>query len=372
MGFRIQGQKDAFDAVIAAPPGNKTLEAIDNLINWNAVRLILAPAYDDSGRGWVGIDPVVLFKMSILQYIYNLSDVRVSIEAGDRLSFRRFLALSAGETAPDDTTLVKFRARLRKKGILDLAHAEFDRQLQEAGLFVKPGTIKVVDATVIRAATRPPKGPDSQEPPTTPRTTEAPTTKESTAAESDIFGQEAQVDSAQETKPEPRPGPASPSRLDPDAAFGGKTGKLQFGYKLHAGIDVETGMISHFDVTPANVADTDRFEQVLGEKVGGVLADKGYDSAKNRGILAKLGALDGIMRRVMRNTEPEEREILVHRNSRLSKLRSPLEGTFGALKRWRRLGRAVCTGIIRFREQVRFSVLAHNLLKAIKLREKCA
>ncbi len=82
------------------------------MIDWAAVRAVLARGYDDSVRGWVGSDPVVLFKMLLLERIYNLSDVRVSVEAGDRLSFLRFLALPAGESAPDDTTLVKFRARM--------------------------------------------------------------------------------------------------------------------------------------------------------------------------------------------------------------------------------------------------------------------
>ncbi len=127
------------------------------MIDGAAVRAALA-------RGWVGIDPVVLFKM-LLEQIYNLSDVRVSVEAGDCLSFLRFLALPAGESAPDDTTLVKFRARMRKKGLPEETHAEFNRQLAAGGLFVKPGAIRVVDATVIRAATRPPKSEAVEETP---------------------------------------------------------------------------------------------------------------------------------------------------------------------------------------------------------------
>jgi len=99
--------------------------------------------------------------MLLLERIYNLSDVRVSVEAGDRLSFRRFLAMPAGESAPDDTTLVKFRARMRRKGLLEETHAEFNRQLAAGGLFVKPGAIRVVDATVIRAATRRARAPRS-------------------------------------------------------------------------------------------------------------------------------------------------------------------------------------------------------------------
>ncbi|MCC6547792.1 transposase [Candidatus Sumerlaeota bacterium] len=56
----------------------------------------------------------------------------------------------------------------------------------------------------------------------------------------------------------------------------------------------------------------------------------------------------------------------------MSRLRSPSEGIFCALKRWRRLGRAVYTGIVRVHEQATLAVLTHNLLKAILLMEKHA
>lgn len=342
MAFRIQGQRDAFDGMIAGVPANTVLEAVEALVDWGAVRTILARGYDSSGKGNEGIDPVVLFKMLILEQVYNLSDVQVSAEAGDRLSFRRFLALPAGESAPDDTTLVKFRARLRRQGLLDKAHGEFNRQLCAHGLFIKPGAIKVVDATVIRAATRPARA----EKPAEPLRTEGQTPS----------------------------GPDASRRLDTDAAFGGKKGKLQFGYKLHAAIDAVTGMVTSFRMTAANVSDTTVFGDLLDGTESAVLADKGYDSAKNRKALG--GARDGIMRRVTRKGARGLRAALndaeLERNRSLSRLRSPSEGIFCALKRWRRLGRAVYTGIVRVHEQATLAVLTHNLLKAILLREKHA
>ncbi|MCC6545521.1 transposase, partial [Candidatus Sumerlaeota bacterium] len=51
--------------------------------------------YDASGKGNEGIDPVVLFKMLILEQVYNLSDVQVSAEAGDRFSKRASPAIAA-------------------------------------------------------------------------------------------------------------------------------------------------------------------------------------------------------------------------------------------------------------------------------------
>ena len=64
------------------------------------------------------------------------------------------------------------------------------------------------------------------------------------------------------------------------------------------------------------------------------------------------------MRRIRAKCPPPIRAIETERNR--------------ALKRWRRLGRAVYTGIVRFREQVSLAILAHNLLKAIQRRESRA
>jgi IS5 family transposase len=351
MAFRIQGQKDAFDGVIAGAPANAALEEIAAMVDWSAVRGILARGYDASGRGYTGIDPVVLFKMLLLEQLYNLSDVQVSVEAADRLSFRRFLGLSAGETAPDDTTLVKFRARLRGGKLLEAAHAEVARQIAARGLSIRPGAIKVVDATVIRAATRPPK-PDV--PPGGEKANDAP--------------EPLQI---QVETPVAPPAPSRPvsSYLDTEAAFGGKKGKLRYGYKLHTAVDAATGAIAAFDVTPANVADTTVFGQLLDGTESCVLADKGYDSARNREALG--ASTDGIMRRVAKKGATGLRaalnEIEKERNRGLSRLRSPSEGVFCALKRYRRLGRAVYTGLVRVREQATLAVTAHNLLKAIRL-----
>jgi hypothetical protein len=49
-------------------------------------------------------------------------------------------------------------------------------------------------------------------------------------------------------------------------------------------------------------------------------------------------------------------------NAILAPLRARIEPVFAALKRWRRLGRAVCRGLARFTQQATMSILAHNLL----------
>ena len=61
--------------------------------------------------------PLVRFKMSLLQHCYGLSDPQCEALVGDRLSWRRFAGLGLQDAVPDETTLVRFRQRLREHGL---------------------------------------------------------------------------------------------------------------------------------------------------------------------------------------------------------------------------------------------------------------
>ena len=54
--------------------------------------------------------------------------------SGDRLSWRRFVGLGLQEAVPDETTLVRFRQRLREHGLHEQLLALVNRQLQTKGL----------------------------------------------------------------------------------------------------------------------------------------------------------------------------------------------------------------------------------------------
>ena len=102
---------DMFDSFLAAAPRNETLRELRTLLDWGALREVVAPTYKASGR--VGFDPVVLIKLLLLERLYALSDVQVVEEAADRLSFREFLELGAGDPLPAAPSQVKFRGRPR-------------------------------------------------------------------------------------------------------------------------------------------------------------------------------------------------------------------------------------------------------------------
>jgi IS5 family transposase len=65
------------------------------------------------------IDVVVMFRMLVLQSLYNLSDEQVEYQVRDRLSFTRFLGLGIEDGIPDGTTLWLFRETLAKAGLIE-------------------------------------------------------------------------------------------------------------------------------------------------------------------------------------------------------------------------------------------------------------
>jgi IS5 family transposase len=372
MGFRIQDQAagSLFDSILVCAPRWDVLDEIQKLVDWGALRQLMAPAYSDSGLGRKGNDPVVMLKMLLLEHLFNLSDVRLSLEVADRLTFRRFLGLGAEAAVPDDSTLVKFRERLRENlpgGEQALVEAVLE-QLAGRGLEVRRGTITVIDATIVPAAVGPRR-----------RGRKSAKGQPAEALAAVASSQDtAEAENATQPTPPVEPPAASeaqaqpPPPLDPDAAFTRKYGRIHYGYKVHAAVDRATGLVTAFTATPANVHDSQVLPLLIdllcaangAHKPQAILADKAYDSMALRKRLAKEDITDGILwsARGGRKLLPQEEES----NALLTPLRARIEPVFAALKRWRGLARATGRGLKRLLQQATYAILAHNLLTAVK------
>jgi len=57
---------------------------------------------------------LLLFKISLLQTRYNLSDYEVEDQINERLSFNNFIGLSLDDTVLDHSVLSRFRTELTK------------------------------------------------------------------------------------------------------------------------------------------------------------------------------------------------------------------------------------------------------------------
>jgi IS5 family transposase len=150
------GQLGFFDAdkrlaVISAK--GDPLEMIDRVVPFESFRaeievVVLTPAEDKkSSAGRKPIDVIVMFRMLVLQSLYNLSDEQVEYQVSDRMSFTRFLHLGIEDRVPDGTTLWLFREALGKAGLIEKLFKRFSRHLEAKGYIARGG--QMVDATIV-------------------------------------------------------------------------------------------------------------------------------------------------------------------------------------------------------------------------------
>ncbi len=91
------------------------LEAFRSAVNFELFRPELNAALDYSDGAQGGrppFDPVLMFKILIIQATNNLSDERAEFLINDRLSFMRFLELGLKDRIPDARTIWLFREKL--------------------------------------------------------------------------------------------------------------------------------------------------------------------------------------------------------------------------------------------------------------------
>ena len=65
------------------------------------------------------IDPLILFKMLVLQQLFNLSDDDTEFHLNDRRSFEEFVGVGVMNDIPDATTFAFFSEKLRNAGVIE-------------------------------------------------------------------------------------------------------------------------------------------------------------------------------------------------------------------------------------------------------------
>jgi IS5 family transposase len=109
---------DAAEAVMTGQPGffdlsdryeapsasGDPLERLSAVVDFEVFRGPLVAALRRSVRSKGGrppFDPVLMFKILVLQALYSLSDEATEFQIKDRLSFQRFLGLGLDGTVPE-------------------------------------------------------------------------------------------------------------------------------------------------------------------------------------------------------------------------------------------------------------------------------
>jgi len=88
---------------------------------------------DPSKGGRPGFDPVLKFRMLVLQAMHGLSLQQTEYLVRDRLSWMRFCGLGPGDAVPDANTLWDFREALIAAKALDRLFERLDQAIQAAG-----------------------------------------------------------------------------------------------------------------------------------------------------------------------------------------------------------------------------------------------
>src|SRR3546814_12625224 len=112
------------------------LEVLERTVDFEYFRVWLVEGLgyaDGSKGGRPPFDPVMMFKILILQAQHNLSDARTEYMIRDRLSWMRFLGFALGDRTPDENTIRHFRNRMTETGTLKRVMKAFDWQLHKKG-----------------------------------------------------------------------------------------------------------------------------------------------------------------------------------------------------------------------------------------------
>jgi transposase len=136
-----------YDKVI---PQDHLLKRITETVDLSFIREMLAERYS-SDRGRPAEEPEFMFKICLLEYLYDLSDVQVIEHIRVNLAYRWFLGLNIDDELPDDSTISYFR--LNRVG-LDKYKEIFQRlvdQCIEQDLIARQPKRAIIDSTHVIA-----------------------------------------------------------------------------------------------------------------------------------------------------------------------------------------------------------------------------
>jgi len=312
--------------------GTDPLVRLDDLVEWKIFRPTLRKIHMKSRKSNAGrppFDEVLMFKILILQSLYNLSDDATEFQIRDRFSFLRFLGLDIGATVPDSRTIRLFREQLTESQLIETLFISFNEYLAECGLVASKG--QIVDASFVEA----------------PR-------QRNTRKENELI-------KAGETPEEWEEKPEKLCQKDVDARWTQKNDINYYGYKNHICIDVKHKLIRAWAVTEASRHDSQVVEELIANDntSGDVWADSAYRAAEIFELLEKWGLREHVQRKGYRGHPLSDWE--KRGNWTRAKVRARVEHVFGA--QLMRAGTLVVRtiGIARARAKIGLRNLAYNI-----------
>jgi transposase, IS5 family len=288
-----------------------------------------------SAAGRKAYDAVFMFKILILQRLYNLSDEQTEYQINDRHSFQRFLGLRLGSTVPDFSTVWLFRETLTKADVIKPLFDTFGATLEKQGVITKAGTI--VDASFVEV----------------PR-------QRNTKEENEMIKNG-------KVPPEWESQPKKLCQKDTDARWTKKNEETFYGYKNHVRADAESVIITDYVVSDASVHDSQKLSALVNEQktAEALFADSAYKSAKIDQALNDLGIENLIHEKGARNRPLNE----LHKglNRLKSQIRCKIEHIFGCVENSMGGPEQEYIGLSRNATGIGLCNLAYNFLRYIHL-----
>jgi len=300
-----------------------SLVKLNEVVDWEKFRDLLERIFyveDNRFGGRRHFDRVMMFKILILQSLYNLADDNTEYQINDRLSFQRFLGMDIGDKVPDAKTIWSYREKLTQSGQYKEIFDLYLGQLENAGIITRRGSI--VDATFIER----------------PRQN---------------GGEKAGETEAKKSNRE--------RQTDKDAKFAMKNGKRHFGFKNHIKVDSDSKLITQFSVTPANRHDGKEAPKVLDATDEEVYLDSCYRGEEMEAAIQKAApnAKIHVIRKHDGYHEPTPEQL--EANVPIQRIRQRVEHVFGYMTKSMG-GKAVrCCGLIRATMNVALKNLAYNM-----------
>jgi len=132
---------------------NDPLLKLEAHIDWKIFEPLLDIVFNKPQKsGHTGrppFDRILMFKLLILQSLYNLSDDQMEYQITDRLTFKRFLGLKSSDRVPDSKTIWKFRETLILEEVIAPLFYRFNQALDDQSIFASTG--QIVDASFVEA-----------------------------------------------------------------------------------------------------------------------------------------------------------------------------------------------------------------------------
>ena len=330
---------------------NHILLQIKKNISFDFVEDMLKDQYT-LDRGRKAHNPILMFKLVFLQYFYDRTTRQTEELGNQNIVAKCFLELEMEERAPDHTRIADFIHFVGEKK-MKLFFTKILLKLKEKNII--GANIGFVDSTHLVAEVDLKK------------------------VHNDIVREEKEaIEKVRKTngngtpvrwedvKVELNNENISQRSRDKDARFGRKSEKKGFfGYKAHTAVDLESTIITDYEVTSGEKHDGAHMMSLLGETTfKAVTADKGYDDSTNHYELQEKVIKDFIaLKRYEKNVEAKKHE--EYRN--VLRMRSCGERVFSITKNRYGMKRCRYLGQVKTTVQIGMTYLVHNVVQAVRL-----